>query len=100
MVLDEQWGNNSMADVTSLRHCRVCGLAQPDFPWGEDGKSPTFMLCSCCGVEFGYTDATWRQVRQWRDDWIAAGARWREPGLKPPGWSLEEQIGHIPMEFR
>ncbi|PBC22211.1 hypothetical protein CK226_16405 [Mesorhizobium sp. WSM4311] len=37
--------------------CRVCGLDQsPDMPWGESGGEPSYAICSCCGVEFGYED--------------------------------------------
>ena len=39
------------------RHCcRVCGLDQGEPIWGEDGRTPTYGICSCCGVEFGYGD--------------------------------------------
>jgi hypothetical protein len=38
--------------------CRVCGLDQQSPPWGVDGKSPTYAICDCCGVEFGYEDST------------------------------------------
>lgn len=76
----------------------MCGY-DSDFPWGEDGKSPTFMTCRCCGVEFGHGDTTWRMIRQWRDDWIAQGARWADPNLKPGGWSLEVQLKQIPPQY-
>ena len=29
--------------------CRVCGLNQDFKPWGEDGKTPAFEICGCCG---------------------------------------------------
>jgi len=75
--------------------CRVCGLEAGDPPWGEDGDSPTFDICDCCGVEFGYGDASAVGIARWRDRWIAAGAQWTRPELRPPGWSLEDQLKRL-----
>jgi hypothetical protein len=37
--------------------CRCCGWSFGDyFPWGEDGMSPTYDICDCCGCESGYQD--------------------------------------------
>ena len=38
--------------------CRVCGAEQPEAPWGDDGETPTYDICNCCGVEFGY-EVSW-----------------------------------------
>jgi hypothetical protein len=35
-------------------HCRVCGYKSKDARWGEDGQSPLYDFCPCCGVEHGY----------------------------------------------
>lgn len=39
---------------TNSFYCRVCGLYLGYQPWGEDGKTPSYEICPCCGVEFGY----------------------------------------------
>lgn len=87
-------------DTNELFLCRVCGLQQSDPPWGEDGNSPTFNYCPCCGVEFGYGDATEKAIQQWRSKWLEKGANWSEVELRPKNWSLEEQISKIPKRSR
>ncbi|RST45041.1 hypothetical protein EJI00_24410 [Variovorax sp. DXTD-1] len=47
--------------------CRVCGFdCFPLFPWGEDGKTPSYALCPNCNVEFGYEDVTDRGIDLYR----------------------------------
>jgi hypothetical protein len=72
--------------------CRVCGLLQSEPPWGCDGTSPTYDYCPCCGVEFGYGDASPAAVQRWRENWIAKGAKWAEPEEKPANWNMQEQL--------
>jgi hypothetical protein len=80
-------------------HCRVCGLAQSDPPWGEDGETPTFNICPCCGVEFGYEDSTLFSIRNYRSSWLEGGAQWHVPKAKPQDWRLDEQLNQIPPEY-
>jgi hypothetical protein len=81
-------------------HCRVCGLRNEEPPWGNDGRTPLFDYCECCGVEHGYGDATPTGARRWREAWIAKGAQWFEPRAKPEGWSLQDQLANVPPEFK
>lgn len=78
-----------------LIRCRVCGLRQDELPWGDDGQSPIYDFCPCCGVEFGYGDATPLARQRWRQQWISLGSPWAEPQRKPVGWDLDEQLRHI-----
>ena len=80
--------------------CRVCGLEQPSPPWGADGKSPTFDICACCGVEFGYEDSLPAAVEAYRKKWQSAGMKWWILKEKPEGWDLESQLSNIPTEFK
>ena len=80
--------------------CRVCGNIQKDPPWGENDQCPTYDICDCCGVEFGYEDCTLDAIRSFREKWIATGADWKYPKKKPSNWSLEEQLSNIPKKFR
>jgi hypothetical protein len=80
--------------------CRVCGLPQEDAPWGEDGRTPTYEICPCCGVEFGYEDARPESVRSYRAQWMGSGAQWFSPNDRPAVWELEEQLRNVPSEFR
>ena len=88
-----------MANENKLA-CRVCGKLQYDPPWGEDGQCPTYDICDCCGVEFGYGDCTLKAVRAFRERWLANGANWKYLKEKPTNWSLEEQLKQIPKEFK
>ena len=89
-----------MTSDGDLRRCRVCGLEQDFLPWGEDGRNPTWVFCACCGVEFGYGDNNVVAARRWRERWLQAGANWDEPAERPDDWSLEEQLSHVPAEYR
>lgn len=87
----------SMLNRTDV--CRVCGLAQDEPPWGSDGKTPSFNICSCCGVEFGYEDATPAGTREYRRRWVGGGAKWFTPSRRPEDWCLEEQLRQVPTEY-
>ena len=84
-----------------LHCCRVCGLDHEYFIWGQDGKSPTFDICECCGVEFGYGDTSVQNCIDIRKHWIEVeNAKWRDHKLKPEGWNLEQQLRQIPNKFQ
>jgi hypothetical protein len=84
----------------TLFNCRVCGLNQDFEPWGEDGESPTFDICGCCGVEFGYGDCNLNAIYASRAKWLENNAAWSCPNEKPPNWSLEEQMKGTPPRFK
>ena len=83
-----------------LLRCRVCGLRLGEAPWGENGRSPTFEYCPCCGVEFGYGDATPAAAQRWREKWLSGGAGWQDPIRQPDNWSCREQLSFVPLAFR
>jgi hypothetical protein len=55
--------------------CRACGLELAEPPWRNDGASPTFAICPCCGVEFGYGDCQPESVVARRKKWLSGGAQ-------------------------
>lgn len=76
--------------------CHVCGypeLSEP--PWGEDGQSSSFNICPCCGVEFGYEDATEIALLKYRQQWISSGGKWFDTQLKPNDWDMKKQLRNI-----
>jgi len=79
--------------------CRVCGYELGSPPWGEDGYSPSWEICSCCGTEFGYEDCTPMSARKKRQNWITNGMRWFDEKAKPENWSFDDQSINIPNEF-
>jgi hypothetical protein len=75
--------------------CRVCGWTQKDPPWGDDGLSPTFEICDCCGVEFGYEDRTASALIEFRSLWLASGLTWFNNSKMPVNWDLRGQLAKI-----
>lgn len=80
-------------------NCRVCGITLDESPWGADGKTPTYEICVCCGVEFGYEDYTLESIRQYRSEWLKNGAKWFEPKYKLFNWDLDKQLTQIPEDY-
>ncbi|MEQ1064565.1 hypothetical protein ABLB96_04425 [Acinetobacter sp. XH1741] len=80
--------------------CRVCGLIQDEEPWGENGDTPNFAICACCGAEFGYQDCTKESVKAHRKRWLEAGANWWALKEKPKDWDIEKQLQNIPVNFK
>jgi hypothetical protein len=100
-LMDDEFLDKKSVLESNLKTCRVCGNKYSDFqPWGDDGKTPSFALCNCCGTQFGYEDCELSSIRKMRSDWIANGARWFEPNEKPLDWSLEKSLENIPEEFK
>lgn len=87
--------NNDMVE----HHCRVCGLYNQEAPWGEDNRTPSYDICPCCGMEFGFEDYRLDLIRQYRQQWLDQGAEWFEKNEKPSGWNLTEQMKDIPKEW-
>lgn len=81
-------------------YCRVCGLYQGEPIYGPDGHSPTFNICDCCGVEFGYQDGLLLAIYQYREHWIQAGCLWRWPKSQPKEWDVAQQMAQIPPAYR
>jgi len=83
------------------KRCRVCGLEYDNYyPWGEDGKTPSFDYCDCCGTEFGYQDCNIDAIRIQRSKWIGKGAKWSSSEHQPKDWSLEKSLSMIPDEYK
>lgn len=80
--------------------CRVCGRMTNEPPWGEDGKSPTFEICECCGVEFGYEDSSLQGILNYREQWLRNGAKWFAARRKPDNWDVDAQLNQIPRKYR
>ena len=82
-------------------YCRVCGLYHGYSPWGEDGEYPDYCICSCCGVEAGLGDETQKDTRWYRNYWLnEKKGEWWKPKDKPNDWNLDEQLKHIPKDFK
>ncbi|MDX2242976.1 MAG: hypothetical protein NW224_20035 [Leptolyngbyaceae cyanobacterium bins.302] len=87
-----------MSRNNHIYRCRVCGFLHEEPPWGDDGKTPTFNICECCGTEFGYEDATPKAIQSARKNWLSNGAKWYLPEFRPSDWDLSEQLKNIPKD--
>lgn len=88
------------SDLSSKFACRVCGLLHPEPPWGLSGNDPSYEICPCCGVEFGYEDCTKIGVLSYRKRWLDSGGHWKFKKLQPSDWNMDEQMSQIPKDFR
>ena len=79
--------------------CRICGLSYDEAIWGLDNKTPSFDICCCCGVEFGYEDVSIESIRNYRKQWEDSGYPWFRAKEKPSDWNYVEQMRNIPHEF-
>lgn len=80
--------------------CHVCGYPElSDPPWGDDGKSSSFDICPCCGVEYGYEDAREAAMLKFRQQWIASGGKWFNERLKPRDWDMKKQLLNIQINL-
>ena len=76
-----------------MHTCPVCGYTElKDMPWEDKGNTPSFTICDCCGVEFGYEDATIEGMLNYRKQWIASGGKWFNEAKRPENWDMNEQL--------
>ncbi|WP_329288436.1 hypothetical protein [Streptomyces pseudovenezuelae] len=79
--------------------CRICGYDSNNPGFNEYGV-PQYVICPCCYNESGIGDDNVSQVRELRGHWVATGAQWHEPKLRPTDWDLLEQLTNIPPQWR
>ncbi len=80
-------------DFQKFKICRICGHFDNDyFPWGVDGKIPTYDICTCCNVEFGYEDCDLISIRKYRQNWMKS-----EKFLSDSKY--RKRLENIPREF-
>jgi hypothetical protein len=77
---------------SDIANCRVCGYEPEDPPWGTDGRTPLFEYCPCCGVEWGYQDATPIGVERFRAKWLESGAPWVDPTVDFDGLTVSARL--------
>ncbi len=75
--------------------CKICGYKHSEPHWGDDGKSPSYLICPCCGVEAGNEDYSEKSIKQYRYNWMKGGNRWFNPKLKPDNWDLSIQLENV-----
>ncbi|GGZ30349.1 hypothetical protein [Streptomyces nitrosporeus] len=79
--------------------CRICGH-DDGVPVFDAYGVPQYVICPCCYNESGIGDDNVSQVRELRGYWVANGAQWHEPKLRPADWDLLKQVANIPPDWR
>lgn len=79
--------------------CRICGFDLHFKPWGDDGNTPSFDICPCCGVEFGYEDYCLESIRDYRTKWQLSGYPIFDKSSLPKNFNLKNQLNNIPKIF-
>ena len=79
--------------------CHICGLDVGVSPWGKGGQEASYIICPCCGCQFGQHDRQASGVIRERKRWIEGGGQWRWLKDKPDGWSFQEQVKRIPNDL-
>lgn len=75
-----------------MNKCPVCGYDGLLEPAYDSFGDPSFEICPCCSVEFGYEDAS-RSHESLREEWVAKGMPWWSDVRKPPaGWDPVKQL--------
>jgi hypothetical protein len=78
-----------------MNKCPVCGYDELREPAYDCFGDPSFEICPCCGIEFGYEDAS-RSHESLRNDWIAKGMHWHSSvKAPPPGWDPVQQLRSV-----
>ena len=81
--------------VSASSHCPVCGFQGLGEPPYDAHGSASFDICPCCGIEFGYDDAT-ESHQQLRAGWIERGMPWWSQSQPPPvGWDPAAQLSGL-----
>lgn len=81
--------------------CPACGFSPLLKPsWIR--RQPSYEICPCCRMQFGYRDFTYDVVRReeihrrWRQEWIHAGMVWWLKDEAPPSdWDPVEQLAWL-----
>ena len=100
ILIQQTWSIFMHKNNQEAYFCRVCGLEQLTKPWGDDEMTPSFEICDCCGVEFGYEDCKPESVLKYRKRWVEQKNKWFNPKEMPADWSLEKQMDNIPLPYR
>ena len=77
--------------------CPACGFQLDFMPWADNTELEP--PCPCCGIHFGYDDATeglrWQAYEKWRRRWVDDGMRWWSNKPCAAGFNPAEQLARL-----
>ncbi len=69
--------------------CPVCGYEHLPKPPHDEHGCPTYVICSCCGCEFGFDDdSEGHTYSTYRKKWIDRGFPFFNKRKQPKGWNI------------
>ena len=81
--------------------CPVCGYDKLEQPPYDEYGYPTYVICSCCGFEFGFDDSSKNMTfSKYRENWMLKGFPFFNKNKKPKIWNkevLKEQLKNIEL---
>ena len=84
---------------TNTYICPVCGYDKMSEPPCDDLGYPTYVICSCCGFEFGFDDESkGLSFSEYRQRWINNGFTFFSVKKKPTNWNervMRRQLENI-----
>jgi hypothetical protein len=79
--------------------CAVCRYGDLGEPLYVEGR-PTWLICPCCGTQFGYEDAIANHNER-RGRWIGEGMKWwSRYNRPPPDWNPLKQLAGLTLRGR
>ncbi len=80
--------------------CPACGWDDQISPPMDTLGYPSYDICSCCGIQYGYHDIMGITYRAWRDKWVRNGMRWNSYSDPPPDWDPVRQLKKLQDQQR
>jgi hypothetical protein len=75
--------------------CLVCGYTNLDEAPYDNYGCASYIICPCCGTEFGYDDCTISHIAL-RQKWIKSGMKWWSKNILPQkNWNPKEQLQQL-----
>ena len=76
--------------------CPICGYDKLEEPPFDETGEPSFEICPCCGIEFGFDlENAHISEQEYRQNWLNGGSNWFIPEEKPDNWDLQDQLKKI-----
>jgi len=73
--------------------CPVCGFSKLEEPPYDELGYPTYVICPCCGYEFGFDDSSkGLTFDEYLNTWIEKGYEFFDKDLQPPNWNFDQLI--------
>lgn len=76
--------------------CPVCGFSKLEEPPYDSKGYPTYVVCSCCGYEFGFDDSSNKMTfEEYREKWVDEGFKFFSKEYKPQNWSKSMMLKQL-----